>query len=49
MALAVTVVVVWLQVIKLELLVVTVGAELLLVTVTLEVDVQPLLCVTVTE
>ena len=45
-ALADTVVVVCVQVITLELLAVTVGALLLLVTVTLAVDVQPLLWVT---
>ena len=47
-ALAVTVVVFCEQVITSELLAVTVGVLLLLVTVTLAVDVQPLLWVTVT-
>ena len=47
-ALADTVVADWVQVTTFELLAVTVGAVLLLVTVTLAVEVQPLLWVTVT-
>ena len=47
-ALADTVVVAWVQVTTLELLAVTVGVVLLLVTVTLAVDVQPLFWATVT-